>query len=129
MKLIVHFLIFYFSIGAAIPNCDFSQLLTLNNVHKHYQLHQAEAIIDGTDIGIWEFLNVHFFNTDDHQHQEDGAHEHFPLQQIQSSITLFVNPIFNFSFWKIDGLSSVLHFFDTNYKHRLCYRIFHPPIF
>jgi len=129
MKLIVHYiLLIYFSIGACIPNCDFSQIGQLNDLLEHYELHQTEALELGIELSFTEFLYIHFIEGDEHQHQNENNHRNLPLYSISSGIMLFFNQLIdtrNFIV-QVMGKRKIIYL-DTFYINPFINRIFHPP--
>ncbi len=89
-------MVIYFSIGALIPNCDFSQLLKVKELVSHYNLHQQEAIMNNEMMSFTDFLVIHFVDIDDHQHEDHNEHEKLPFQQLNSSISSYVLTAFDF---------------------------------
>lgn len=129
MKITAHILLIYFSIGACIPNCDFSQLLKLGNLMEHYDEHQEEALAIGETISFSEFLYIHFIDGDEHQHENEDHHENLPLQNITSPITFYLAinlPSLNTT-TKV-FTKTVLPFYPSILQDELASNIFHPPI-
>lgn len=129
MKIIVNYiLLIYFSIGTCIPNCDFSQISQLDNLSKHYELHQIEALELGAELSFTEFLYIHFIEGDEHQHQNENNHQNLPLHALSNGIILFFN-------LPIDTKKLIVQviekrketYLNTFYINPFINQIFHPP--
>lgn len=129
MKCLTYILIFYFSLGACIPNCDFSQLWKLNDLMEHFELHQEEAQAAGETINFSEFLYSHFIDgDDDHDHEEEDNHENLPFQTIASSIVLCVDSNQEMPSTFKYGLSeTALPIYSSILLAGFTFDIFHPP--
>ena len=90
LKLINYLLIFYFSIGACFPNCDFGQLIKVKELMAHYELHKQEAQDIGETINLPEFFYIHFVNGDAHESDHHDEHKDFPLLQLGTGVDSFV---------------------------------------
>ena len=94
MKLFAYILLIYFSIGALLPRCDFSQLAQMDDLLRHYELHQVEAAQMNIQFTFWDFLALHFVTGEDHNHEQGNEHDQLPFQSFSTSLTLFLeNPI------------------------------------
>ena len=91
MKFGTYILIFYFFIGACIPKNDFSQLLNIYDLVEHFEEHQQEALAVGEAISFSEFLLLHFFETEQHQHDSDNSHDNLPLKNITTTVVLYID--------------------------------------
>jgi len=60
----------------------------------HYQEHRQEAALHPDKTGFFEFMSAHFFNSDGHEHDDCNSHQNLPFQQIQSSLTLVFQQVF-----------------------------------
>lgn len=89
MKIIHYILLFHFSIGALLPKCDFDQFAKLDDLMRHYALHQQDAKQKNQTISFWDFLYLHFFSGEPHEHDDSDDHEHLPLKAISSNTILF----------------------------------------
>lgn len=120
-------MIFYFSLGACIPKCDFSQLLKINDLMEHYGLHQKEAIALGKAVNFSEFLMLHFFNAEQHEHDDENSHDNLPLQNFTTSIILCITTpqSLHSSFKQL--IERTLPAFDSPYIKTITFDIFHPP--
>lgn len=127
MKLTAYIMIFYFTLGACIPKCDFSQLLKINDLMEHYELHQKEAIALGKTVNFSEFLLLHFFNAEQHEHDSENSHDNLPLQNFTTSIVLCITTpqLFPTSFNQI--IERSLPNFHSHYIKTITFDIFHPP--
>lgn len=128
MKFLNYILIAYFSIGACIPRCDFSQMGQLNNLLEHYKLHQKEAIESGLSISFNEFLYIHFVEGDEHQHQNENEHQNLPLYSISGGILLFLDQVD----YAINTVSTIIQereitFQIPFYINPFINQVFHPP--
>lgn len=128
MKVFAYILLFQFSLGALLPKSDFSQLLKLNNLVQHYQLHQSNASIDGVTISFSEFLYIHFIDSDEHD-QENGNHEHqLPLYDL--TVSLHLIPASTVESISIIGdiFTKIQACIPQAVPQTLIKNIFHPPI-
>lgn len=89
MKFITYILLIYYSLGALIPKSDFSQITQIDDLIRHYQLHQAEAKLMNQELSFWDFLYMHFITEAEHQHDNPSEHENLPLKKISTSNILF----------------------------------------
>ena len=78
----------YFLIGACIPRCDFSQLMHIDDLVDHYQLHVVEAETAGGSITVSEFLYIHFISGEEHDHESPADHDQLPMQQFAQTMTM-----------------------------------------
>lgn len=130
MKAVTYLLLFYFALGALMPRCDFSQLLTVNNLLQHFETHQLEAQSEGQALSFVNFLYIHFVEGDQHQHNSPAEHQNLPMQNISSTLTLH-----HFSALSLpQGLTSLdIRVALPDYQGALPagvrQAIFHPPIF
>ena len=104
MKFTAQILAFYMFIGSFIPMSDFSQLIHLPDVVEHYQLHVEEAQKSGVKFVFLDFLKIHSFNADGHQHSGNDDHDNCPFQFFHSSNS-FVLTTADFSFSGLKALS------------------------
>ncbi len=74
-------------LGSLIPNSDFSQLKHIPDMIEHYEVHLEETAQLNIDFSLWEFLKIHFFTPNGHEHEEDDSHENCPFQTFCSSLT------------------------------------------
>jgi len=93
MRLIAQLMAIYLSIGACIPNSDFSQLMHLDDLKSHYIQHVQEAEAIGEEITLAEFLYLHFISEEDHDHDIPSDHSNLPLQNIISPISMYMESI------------------------------------
>lgn len=86
------FLAFYLLLGSCIPRSDYSQLGHLADLRAHFLEHQAEAIEAGETISFFDFLYIHFIDTNQHtdtNHEED--HQQLPLQSFNSVVSFILS--------------------------------------
>lgn len=119
----------YFSIGACIPQCDFSQIGQLDDLLEHYDLHQDEALKLGSEISFAEFLYIHFIEGDEHHHPNDSEHHNLPLNSISCEMILFFKQAGDisksfFTLIQKRGIAFNLSFYLNPFVNQ----IFHPPI-
>ena len=127
MKIFVHILLLYFSLGACLPKGDFSQLLKFNDLQEHYVLHQNEAVAAGTGISFSKFLYLHFIDGGEHQHENENNHNNLPFQNITSSITCYIAPC-PVAFVHLSIVTeSMLPSYNTLLPEGIAFDIFHPP--
>lgn len=129
MKIIINYiLIIYLSIGACVPNCDFSQIGQLDDLLEHYELHQKETLELGTELSFAEFLYLHFIERDGHQHQNETEHQNLPFNCISSGIILFFNQFIGTENLIPQGIGKkTVTYLNTFYTNPCINQIFHPP--
>lgn len=76
-------------IGSFIPKTDFSQLLHVADMLEHYQLHKNEAVAQGQDFCIVDFIKAHVLPSEEHDHDDTEDHENVPCQSPHVSVLLF----------------------------------------
>ncbi|NNE27264.1 MAG: hypothetical protein HKN09_10505 [Saprospiraceae bacterium] len=128
MKGLIYLLLFQFSLGACIPKTDFSQLLKLNYLIEHYQLHVEEARLLGQSFDVFDFIYIHYINPDEHVSPEGHDHENLPLKSMTVStgfiaessqdLNFNIDPTLIESNFKYEDFQSVL----------IGVNIFHPPL-
>ena len=69
---------FYLFLGSLIPRTDFSQLLHLADLAEHYQTHAEAAEVKGEEFSLHDFLCIHYFHPEKHEHEDESAHEQLP---------------------------------------------------
>ncbi|NNE30374.1 MAG: hypothetical protein HKN16_12105 [Saprospiraceae bacterium] len=116
----------YFSFGACMPRTDFSQLLKLDELSEHYQLHVEEANQVGEEMTLSSFLYLHFIVGDEHQHEGED-HEDLPLQNITSSISMIAAVLEQHTERNIFDAQILHSFFGTSLLKGVSSDIFHPP--
>ena len=122
-----YIMLFYFTLGALIPRCDFSQLLKITDLLEHYALHQQEAEAMGEACSFTEFLYLHFVSSDDHQHNQQNEHEQLPLQNLSSSILLYLTDISVITHWLIPYNETSLPAYKVALQPAVITDIFRPP--
>ena len=80
-------------IGSLIPKTDFSQLLHVSDMLEHYQLHKKNAVAQGQDFCLFEFVKAHVLASEKHDHDESDDHENMPCQSPHVSVLLFATDI------------------------------------
>jgi len=128
MKISAFILLFYFIIGACIPQGDFSQLLKLNNLMKHYELHQEEARAIGKTVSFSSFLYIHFIDSDEHQHDGEEDHESLPFQNISSSTTFYLTSFQATAIPRPHFTEQLIPSTGSFVQEDISFDIFHPPI-
>lgn len=128
MKFLNYILIVYFSFGACIPKCDFSQIGQLDDLLEHFELHQQEARKSGLRISFREFLYIHFIEGDEHQHPNENEHQDLPLYSVSSSILLFLEQVD--CVW--NSIATIrqereIAFQNSFYLNPFINQVFHPP--
>ena len=126
MKIVAHILLIYFSIGACIPNSDFSQLLKVNDMMAHFDLHQKEAQAIGKTVSFTNFLYIHFLN-ENHQHDENESHENLPFQNITTSVNFYLATSHPTLFLPKSHSEAVLPLYNLLPQQSVVFDIFHPP--
>ena len=128
MKIVAHILLIYFSIGACIPNSDFSQLLKVNDMMAHFDLHQKEAQANGETISFSDFLYIHFLNeNNNHQHDENDSHENLPFQNITTSINFYLATNHSGHFLPQSHSEAILPFYNLLPQQGVVLDLFRPP--
>ena len=128
MKGLLYILIFQFSSGACIPKTDFSQLTKLSFLIEHYQLHVEEAKLLGESFDVFDFVYLHYINTDEHVPMDNHNHEDLPFKSLGISTGFIVE--------SPQSLSSEveIEYFESNFHYSglkdalLSINIFHPPL-
>lgn len=82
-------LAFYMLIGSFIPKTDFSQLLHLSDMVEHYQLHKKNAVAQGLNFCLVDFVKVHVLSSEQHEHDNTDDHKKLPCQSPHVSVLLF----------------------------------------
>lgn len=127
MRFFNYLFIVYFSLGACFPRNDFSQLLKINDLLEHYELHQKEANALGETITFTEFILLHFSNADGHEHKNENGHDNLPLKNFTTSMVLcLVNPLTLNTFYN-PFIERSLPEFKSHYIQTIAFDIFHPP--
>lgn len=128
MKVLNYILLTYFSIGALIPRSDFSQMGLLDDLLKHYELHQSEAQNMGSRISFMQFLYDHFISGVEHQHPNENEHHNLPLYSISSGMILFFEQLGSFSHTIFDGIGKTeITSHIIFYLNPFINQVFHPP--
>ena len=82
-------------VGALFPRSDLSQLGRLADLKAHYLEHKAEAEQQNASITFFDFLSIHYLNTQQHNsntdHEED--HHQLPFQSINGSVTFLLTTV------------------------------------
>lgn len=121
-------MIFYLSLGACIPKTDFSQLLTVPEFLEHYQEHKADSLSKGEILGFWDYVQLHFLETDNHSHDDESSHDGLPLKTINCTtfsvpsdfdLPAFVNGIITIERTSFEPETTAFEFLST---------ILRPPI-
>ncbi len=129
MRIITYLLLSYFTLGALIPQGDFSQLLKLNDLMEHYDLHQKEAILLGEDISFSAFLYLHFIDGEEHEHEDENDHDNLPFQNITSPIVLCPASSPMLTAFVNDIAEANLPTYNSVFQAGITFDIFQPPIF
>ena len=127
VKLVAYILLFQFSLGALIPNCDFYQLAKIPFLVEHYQLHKEEADSVGVDYDVFDFVYTHFIICEEHQHATGFDHDQLPLKSISTSIQFSTD----LSAWEtsekaMEINSRIFHLVESS-GISILNSIFHPP--
>lgn len=129
MKVLNYILLTYFSIGAIIPRSDFSQMGQLDNLLKHYELHQSEAQNVGSSISFMQFLYIHFVSGDEHQHPNENEHHNLPLYSISSGMILFFEELGSLSHNIYNEIRKTeITSYIIFYLNPFINQVFHPPL-
>lgn len=127
MKLAAYILLFQFSLGALIPNCDFYQIAKVPFLIEHYQLHKNDAESSGIDYDVFDFVYTHFITCEVHQHPKGFDHDQLPLKSISSSIQFSINlPILICSESAMEINSRIFQLAEFS-GVSILNSIFHPP--
>ena len=103
-------------LGSLIPLSDFSLLLHIPELAEHYELHVAEADQNGVEFSFWDFLEIHFFDPDGHQHEGGDQHENCPFHLLHASSSFVLSTIdFAFSAIAIPSMSGNLSYNNAFY--------------
>lgn len=127
MKILSYILLFELALGSLFPAGDLSQMTKSGEVIDHYQLHVEAARQNGEeDFDFWDFVVIHFWETDDHQHPED-FHDRLPFHGFVQGMVLFrwVENPFWIPFFPDRGNA---HHPLPLYSLDIHQPIFHPPI-
>lgn len=128
MKLFSILLILYLSCGACVPMFDYSQLFKISDLIDHYDLHQKEANFYGKSVSFFDFMAIHYFNYDGHDHDGEKHHEDSPFQSNYIVTTFYCLS----SYWVEISRTKYLHQTTPRYYHEynptdFIKSIFHPP--
>lgn len=128
MKIINYILIFYYSFGALIPQSDFSQIAQIDDLIRHYRIHQAEADALNQKLSFWDFLYLHFGTEEEHQHENPQAHDNLPLKKIAPSHTFFLDVKVSLSSEMVYAICDAFtSFYKASLEIEFVYSFFHPP--
>ncbi len=96
MKALVYILSFYMMLGSLFPQGDFSQLPKVVYAFKHLQEHRKQETQAGRTVSWWTFLELHFFNPNEHGAGHEHQHSQLPLHSFNGAfvIAAFFDQIF-----------------------------------
>ncbi len=119
----------YFLFGGLSPKKNLSQLQYLLETVEHFNCHQSEAASIGNRFTLLDFISLHLFSTEKHEHPEDHNHDQAPMQQSSlNNLQVVIN--------QVQGLHHCREFTSTYHTigHLVCYKgndfskgIDHPP--
>lgn len=119
----------YLMLGSFFPKGDYTQLLRLADLGRHFHLHVQEARSAGQEVSFQRFLHMHYFDTQIHQGDHEQDHEDLPFQHITPTIDQMTPVV-----WRLLQLSPPLIEQRAPASHCLLHlrgfssSIFHPPI-
>ncbi len=129
MKALVYILSFYMMLGSLFPQADFSQLPKVVYAFKHLQEHRKQELQAGKTVSWWTFLELHFFNPNEHGAGHEHQHSQLPLHSFNG--TFAIAEIYNQSFPELNIFETTQSIFLTNQSLNLpefLSDIFRPPL-
>lgn len=127
MKTTIHILLLYFCIGAILPKGDFSQLVKINDLMEHYDLHQKEAWAVGKTVSLFDFFYLHFVEGGDDHHDNENQHESLPFQNITSTTFQLIQLTYTTNTHQEIAQNNTINFRSKFYSEEAIFSIFHPP--
>ncbi|MDX1941662.1 MAG: hypothetical protein SFU99_13975 [Saprospiraceae bacterium] len=129
MKVVALTLAVYMLLGSLFPQADFSQLPKMIYAFKHFQQHCREEANAGKTTSLWEFVELHFFQPDEHGQGHQQEHSQLPLHSIGNALTAVATqyPVLP----KLTFVENIFSIFHTNQSiHLPGFKagIFRPPV-
>ena len=79
----------YFLLGSCLPGTNFVEITKLPDLVDHYQLHVEEAALLNEDYTLFNFINDHFIDPDEHtQSGHENDHQDLPLHHVSSTLLI-----------------------------------------
>ncbi len=118
----------YFLLGSCIPGTNFVELTKLPDLIDHYQLHVGEAALLDEDYTLFNFINDHFINPDEHtQNGHENDHQNLPLHHVSSTLLICCDfDSFDIEELNIQSETPELRKLRKSFDHMEDF--FHPPI-
>jgi len=91
MRAVAYILAVYMALGSLLPGTDFSQLSRIPSLLDHFSLHQQLAEQTGEQLSFLQFVHMHFYQTNSHAEDANGAkhdHQELPLQSVSIHLEL-----------------------------------------
>lgn len=118
----------YFLFGSLIPGTNFVEFTKLPDLIDHYQLHVQEATLSDEDYTLFNFINDHFLNPDEHtQSGHEPDHQNLPLHHVSSTLLICCDlNSFDIEELNIQSETPELRKLRKSFDHLEDF--FHPPI-
>lgn len=129
LKVVAKILALYFLLGSFFPNTDFSQMTKMLNLLEHFNEHKEETSKDGEPFSLIKFLDQHYTQANDHQHNNGHSHQKLPLHQFGGFTADFVAQtipyISSFEFEIGSALLAGIHQWNS---YEFIQPVFQPPV-
>ncbi len=127
-RLFAIFFAWYFLLGGLMPRMDFSQLLFVAEAVEHFYCHQHESTTQGHRFTLADFLSMHFFSEETHEHEANHAHDDLPFQQFSHTFQIAIAEVIAHSapVGLMESPAAIGHLVSL-YSYDYCQGIDHPP--
>jgi hypothetical protein len=129
MKAKAYILASYMLLGSLFPQSDFSQLPKVIYAFKHFQEHYQEEAQAGKTVSLLKFVELHFFNPNEHPRGHEQEHNQLPLHSINSAIS--IAEFHHYTLPELALIKTYTSIFSTNQSLNLSgflSGIFRPPV-
>lgn len=119
----------YMFLGSLFPRADFGQLPKVIYAFKHFQQHLQEEAKAGRTTSLWKFVELHFFQPDEHGQGHQQEHSQLPLHSLGNSIAAIeVQELALLQLTFIKNISTIFQLVQSPNLAGFLTGIFRPPV-